>query len=56
MAIGDEVVGGRAHDRDVEAGQLGRVLRVRRAPVGEQARVVGLLAVLGPPLLRIDHE
>src|SRR6185437_11797818 len=32
-----------------------RVLRVRRAAVSEQARVVRLLAVLPPALQRVDH-
>ncbi len=54
-AVGDEVVGRRADDRDVEPGELGRVLRVRQAAEREQARVVGLLAVLPPALERIDH-
>src|SRR5207249_41572 len=40
--VGDEVVDGRADDCHIETGQLGRVLRVRRAAVGEQSRVVGL--------------
>ena len=53
--VGDEVVRRRADDRDVEPGQLGGILRVRRAAVGEQAGVVGLLAVLPPALERVDH-
>ena len=41
--VGDEVVGRRADDRDVDALELGRVLRVRHAAEGEQPREVGLL-------------
>jgi hypothetical protein len=46
--IGDEVVGGSSHDGDVDAGELGRILGVRLAAVGEETRVVGLFAVLSP--------
>ena len=42
--VGDEVVGRRADDRDVDAGELGRVLRVRQRREGQQPRVVGLVA------------
>ena len=36
--VGDEVVGRRADDRDVEAGELGRILRQRHAAEREEAR------------------
>ena len=55
-AVGDEVVHRRADDRDVEALELGRILGVGHAGERQQARVVGLLAVLRPALLRIDHR
>ena len=55
-AVGDEVVHRRADDRDVEALELRGVLGVGRAGEREQAAVVGLLAVLRPALLRIDHD
>ena len=42
--VGDEVVGRRADDRDVDAVELGRVLGVREAAEGEEPGVVGLLA------------
>jgi hypothetical protein len=54
--VGDEVVGRRAHDRDIRALELGGVLRVRLAAVGQEPREVGLLAVLPPTLERIDHR
>ena len=54
-AVGHEIVHRRADHGHVEPGQLGRILRVRRAGERQQPRVVGLLAVLRPPLERIDH-
>ena len=42
-AVGDEVVHRRADDRDVDAGELGRILGVRHAREGQQPGVVGLL-------------
>ena len=55
-AVGDEVVHRRADDRDVEARELRRVLRVDGAAERQQPEVVGLLAVLRPALLRVDHR
>ena len=55
-AVGHQVVHRRADDRDVEALELRRVLREGHAAEGQQARVVGLLAVLRPALERIDHR
>ena len=54
-AIGDEVVHRRADHRHVEARELGGILGVGHPGEREQARVVGLLAVLPPALLRVDH-
>ena len=54
-AVGDEVVHRRADDRHVEALELRGILGVGHAGEREQAAVVGLLAVLRPALLRIDH-
>ena len=53
--VGDEIVRRRADDRDVHPLELGRILGVRHAAECEQAREVGLLAVLAPALERIDH-
>ena len=53
--VGDEVVRRRAHDRDVDAGQLGGVLRVGHAGESEKPGVVGLLTVFAPAFERIDH-
>ena len=53
--VRDEVVDRRADDRDVDPGQLGRILGVREAPVGEQPRVVGLVAESPPAPDRVDH-
>jgi len=53
--VGDEIVGRRADDRDVNALELGRVLGVRKRPERQQPRVVGLLAVPAPALERVDH-
>jgi hypothetical protein len=55
-SVGDEVVHRRADHRDVEACQLGGLLRVGHTGEREQARVVRLLAVLQPALLRVDHD
>ena len=49
--VRDEVVGRRADDRDVDAGEVRRLLRVRRAAEGEEARVVGLVAERAPALV-----
>ena len=46
--VGDELVGGRADDRDVDADEVVGVLGVGLAGEAQQAREVGLLAVLGP--------
>jgi hypothetical protein len=56
--VRDEFVGRRADDRDVEPGELGRILRVRHPCVGEEACVVGLVGEteLAPALERVDHE
>ena len=56
-AVGDEVVGGRAHDGDVDARELGRILRVRHPRVRQEPRVVGLVgeAELAPAVERVDH-
>ena len=53
--VGDEIVRRRADDRDVDAGELRRILGVREAAEGEQPGEVGLLAVLAPAVERIDH-
>jgi hypothetical protein len=53
--VRDEVVRRRADDRDVDAFELGGILRVGQAAEGEQARIVGFLAVGAPPLERVDH-
>ncbi len=53
--VGDEVVRRRADDRDVDALELGRVLRVGKGAEREQARVVGLLSVPAPALERVNH-
>jgi hypothetical protein len=55
--VGDEVVCRRPHDRDVDACELGRILRVRHPRVREEARVVGLVGEpeLAPALERVDH-
>ena len=53
--VGDEVVGRRADDRDVHALELGRVLGVREAAEGEEARVVRLVAEVPPAPERVDH-
>ena len=45
-----------ADDRDVEARELGGLLGVGHAGERQQAQVVGLLAVLPPALLRVDHD
>ena len=56
-AVRDEVVGRRADDADVDARELGRIVRVRHSRVREEACVVGLVgeAELAPALERIDH-
>ena len=54
--VGNELVHGRADDRDVEAGELGRVLRAGDAAERERARVVGLLPILPPALHRVEHR
>jgi hypothetical protein len=54
-SIRDELVGRRADDRDVERRKLGRVLRVRRAPVRQKPGVVRLVAERLPPLEWIDR-
>ena len=54
--IRDQVVGGCADDRHVDAFELGRVLGVGKRAEREQARVVGLLAVPPPALERVDHR
>ena len=53
--VGDEVVRRRADDRDVHALELGRILGVREAAEGEQARVVRLVAEVAPAPERVDH-
>ena len=53
--VGDEVVGGRADDRDVDPLELRGILRVRERPVRQQSGVVGLFPVLPPALERVDH-
>ena len=55
--VGDEVVRRRADHRNVDTGELGGVLRVRHAGVGEEPGVVGLVgqAELAPALERVDH-
>jgi hypothetical protein len=53
--VGNEVVRRRPDDRDVEAGKLGRIHRVRLPAVGEEACEVGLLAVATPALEGVDH-
>ena len=53
--VGDEVVGGRADDRHVGAGELRRVLGVGHARERQQPGEVGLLAELAPALERVDH-
>ena len=55
--VRDEVVGRRADDRDVDAGELGRILRIGQAGEREQPGVVRLVrqAELAPALERIDH-
>ena len=53
--VRDEVVGRRADDRDVDALELRRVLRVRQAAEREQPRVVRLVAEVAPALERVDH-
>ena len=54
--VGDEVVGRRSDDRDVDAGEVRRLLRERRAAEGEEAGVVGLVGERTPALLRVDHD
>ena len=54
-AVGDQVVGRRADDRHVDAGQFGGVLRVGHAGEGEKPGEVGLLTEFAPALERIDH-
>src|SRR3954454_5783740 len=46
----------RADGRHLEALELRRILGEPRAAERQQARIVGLLAVLRPPLLGIDHK
>ena len=55
--VGDEVVRRRADHRNVDTGELGGVLGVRHAGVGEEPGVVGLVgqAELAPALEWIDH-
>ena len=53
--VGDEVVGRRPDDCDVNSLELGRVLGVRERSECEQARVIGLLPVATPALERVDH-
>ena len=53
--VGDEVIRGRADDRDVDARELGRVLRVRHAAEAEQPGEVGLAPQGLPALERIDQ-
>ena len=55
--VGDEVVGRRADDRDVETLELRGIVRVRHARVREEPRVVGLVGKpeLAPALERVDH-
>ncbi len=53
--VGDEVVGRRPDDRDVEARQLVGVLCVRGCSEREQPRVVRLVAERLPPLERVDR-
>jgi hypothetical protein len=55
-AVGDEVVGRGADDRDVHALELGRILGVREAAEGEEARVVRLVAEILPAPERVDHR
>src|SRR5512143_3623082 len=55
--VGDEVVGRRAHDGDVDAVELGRVLRVGHPREGQEPGVVGPVgqAERLPPLQRVEH-
>ena len=56
--VGDEVVGRGAHDRHVDAVELGRVLGIGRAAKAQQPGVVRLVreAERAPPLERVDHR
>ena len=54
-AQGDEIVGRRADDRDIDPGELRRILRVGETRVGQQPGVLGLRALLAPALARVDH-
>jgi hypothetical protein len=53
--VGDQVVGRRPDDRDVEARQLACVLCVRGRSEREQPRVVRLVAERLPPLEGVDR-
>ena len=53
--VRDELVGGRADDRHVDADQVIGVLGVGLAREAQQAREVGLLPMLGPAQQRVDH-
>ena len=55
--VGGEIVDGRPDDRDVDARELGGVVRVRHPAEGEEAGVVGLVGEteLLPALERVDH-
>ena len=53
--IRDEIVHRRTHDGHVHTGQLGGILGVRRAAVGEQPSVVRLVAQRLPARERVDH-
>ena len=55
--VGDEIVGGRSHDRDIGAPELGGVLGVRGAAEREQPRVVGLVrqTEAAPAFEWVDH-
>jgi hypothetical protein len=54
--VRDQVVRRRADDGHIRAGQLSGIFGEGLTPVGEQAGVVGFLAVLCPALLRVDHR
>ena len=55
-AVGDEIVGRRADDRDIDADKLGRILGVALTGEGEQAGEIRLLAVRSPARQRVDHR
>ncbi len=54
--VGHEIIRRRADDRHVRAGQLSGILGIWLTAVGEEARVVRLLAVWRPASERVDHR